>query len=110
MMQGIKNPVWLLTAAGSSRFPGENDRHMTKLRTVSEWMTERGFDLPTLAQAAGLEQKTVESIVLGRYTASPQQRQKLASVLNLSPDDIHWGQSVPVDHMYGHGPQFGRSP
>jgi hypothetical protein len=83
---------------------------MTRLKNIAEWMTERHLDVAALANASGLDQKTVEAIVLGRYTTSPQQRQKLADVLVVSTDDISWSQTVHVDHLYGHGPQFGRSP
>ena len=83
---------------------------MKKLKTVSEWMTERGMSMADLAESSGLDRKTVEAIVAGRYTTGPKHRQRLASVLGTSSDEIQWGQPVEVDHMYGHGPQFGRSP
>jgi hypothetical protein len=38
------------------------------------------------------------------------QRQRIAAALGVSVDQIQWGRTVQVDHMYGHGPQFGRSP
>ena len=63
-----------------------------------------------LVDLCGLDRKVVEAIVVDRYTTSPEQRQKLANVLGLSPNDIRWGQTIEVEHMYGHGPQFGRSP
>jgi hypothetical protein len=34
----------------------------------------------------------------------------LAAVLGVEPDQITWGHTQQVEHMYGHGPQFGRSP
>lgn len=83
---------------------------MPKHKTISEWMTERGIDLPALVESSGMDRKVVEAIVLGRYTTSPAQRQRLAAALDVPPDDIQWGQTVHVDHFYGHGPQFGRSP
>lgn len=83
---------------------------MTKLKTLSEWMLERGVDTTALVEASGLDPKVVEAIVVGRYLTSPRQRERLAASLGLSPGDIQWGQPVHVDHLYGHGPQFGRSP
>ena len=83
---------------------------MTKLKNLSEWMTERSVAVAALIEQSGLDQRVVEAIIAGRYTTSPQQRQRLAQVLGLSPDEIAWSRSVPVDHLYGHGPQFGRSP
>lgn len=73
-------------------------------------MTDRGIGLAELVESSGLDRKVAEAIVKGRYTTSPGQRQKLADVLGVLPDSIRWGQAVEVDHMYGHGPQFGRSP
>ena len=83
---------------------------MARLKTLSECMAERGVDVAALLTASGLDRKVVEAIVEGRYLTSPKQRQRLAAVLHVAPDEIHWGGPVPVDHMYGHGPQFGRSP
>ena len=83
---------------------------MNASRTIAEWMTERAMELTQLVAASGLDQRVVESIVAGRYTTSPAQRDRIAQVLGVSVRDIQWGQAVHVDHMYGHGPQFGRSP
>ena len=83
---------------------------MNKPKTIAEWMSDRSMVHEDLVEASGLDRKLVESIVVGRYTTSPQQRQRLANALGVSPDEIRWGRAVQVDHMYGHGPQFGRSP
>ena len=83
---------------------------MLKLKNLSKWMSDQNVNIETLVESSGLDRKTVESIVAGRYTTSPKQRQKLANGLGLSPDEICWGKAVAVEHMYGHGPQFGRSP
>jgi len=83
---------------------------MHKLKTISECMSDQGIGMTELVESSGLDPKVVEAIVMGRYTTSPKQRQRLADVLGVSPDSIRWGQTVQVDHMYGHGPQFGRSP
>jgi hypothetical protein len=73
-------------------------------------MAERNLDLPRLVDASRLDRKVVEAIVAGRYTTSPAQRQRIAEALGVAADEVTWGRTVPVDHMYGHGPQFGRSP
>lgn len=83
---------------------------MTHVRSVLEWMQALNISLSELADRSGLEKKIVEAIVQGRYTTSPQQRKRIASVLGTNTENIGWGQPVSVDHMYGHGPQFGRSP
>ena len=83
---------------------------MAQVRTIAEWMTERGLRLAELVQASALDRRVVEAIAQGRYTPSPQQRQLLAAALGVSPEQIVWGHLSQVEHMYGHGPQFGRSP
>jgi transcriptional regulator with XRE-family HTH domain len=83
---------------------------MTRVRTLTEWMTERGLDLAQLIEASGLEDRVVQAVAAGRYTPSPEQRRRLADALGVGADEIAWGHVAQVEHVYGHGPQFGRSP
>jgi hypothetical protein len=83
---------------------------MAQVKTVSEWMAERGLGLAELIAASGLDDRIVTAIVHGRYTPSPEQRRRLAAALGVEPDRIVWGHVNQVTHVYGHGPQFGRSP
>ncbi len=52
----------------------------------------------------GLDEGRVAAIILGRWTPSPAERQKIASAFNLTIDEIAWGHKTPVQHLYGHGP------
>jgi lambda repressor-like predicted transcriptional regulator len=81
-----------------------------QVKTVAEWMAERGVGLAELVEAAALERRVVEAIAGGRYTPSPQQRQRVAAALGVGPEQVAWGHRAQVDHIQGHGPQFGRSP
>jgi lambda repressor-like predicted transcriptional regulator len=83
---------------------------MDKARTVTDWMAERGIALEQLLAASGLEKKVLQAIIDGRYTPSPQHRRRVAAALDVNPNQVLWGHTTQVDHMYGHGPQFGRSP
>ena len=83
---------------------------MADIKPIVDWMQERELSLDALVQAARLDRKVVEAIVAGRYTPSPQQRQRLAETLTVEVDQIQWGHVTQVDHLYGHGTQFGRSP
>ena len=83
---------------------------MADVKTVADWMRERGIDLVQLVEASALDHKVVEAIVEGRYTPSPQQRQRLAAALSVTAEQIAWGHRTEVSHLYGHGPQFGRTP
>ncbi len=83
---------------------------MAQVKTLAEWMAERGITLPELIEASGVEDRVVEAIAHGRYTPSPEQRQRLSAVLGVEPEQVAWGHVTEVSHVYGHGPQFGRSP
>ncbi len=83
---------------------------MPNPKTLAEWMTERAIDAAHLADLSSLDRRVVEAIAHCRYTSSPDQRQSLSNALGLSPEQILWGGAAAVDHIYGHGPQFGRSP
>jgi hypothetical protein len=80
------------------------------VKTVAQWMTERSLALPELIQASGLDDRVVKAIVESRYTPSPEQRRRLAGALGVEPEQIAWGHQAQISHVYGHGPQFGRSP
>jgi hypothetical protein len=83
---------------------------MAEVKSVAQWMVERGVEMAGLVAASKIEQRVVEAIVQGRYTPSPDQRERLARALGLAAEEIAWGHVTPVEHMYGHGAQFGRSP
>ena len=38
------------------------------------------------------------------------ERDKIAGVFGRAREEIAWGHTAPVQHLYGHGPQFGRTP
>jgi hypothetical protein len=79
-------------------------------RTVRQWLDDRGITPAELAERAGLDNRVARHIVEGQWTTSPAQRERIAAALKLDPHQIAWGFTTPVDHLYGHGPQFGRSP
>jgi hypothetical protein len=83
---------------------------MTLAQTLGEWMKERGIDLGELVAQSGLEPRVVEAVAAARYTPSPEQRQRLAAALGIRVEQVLWGHQNQVAELYGHGPQFGRSP
>ncbi len=84
--------------------------HVDRSKTLYEWMKDLDIEITQLIECSGLDKKVIEAIVAGRYTTSPTHRQRLSNALGVSPEKILWGQTIEVDHLYGHGPQFGRSP
>ena len=83
---------------------------MLERRSVAEWMNGAGMALTQLVEASALDRRIVEAIVQGRYTPSPRQRERIAKALRVEPEQIVWGHTVEVQNLYGHGPQFGRTP
>ncbi len=83
---------------------------MATAKSITEWMKDRGVAVEALLAATGLDRKVLDRIVHGHYTPSPEQRQRLAAALGVAPEEVAWGHVNPVAHVYGHGPQFGRSP
>jgi ribosome-binding protein aMBF1 (putative translation factor) len=83
---------------------------MEQVKTISDWMTERGMSLAELVAASAIEERVVTAIANGRYTPSPQQRERLCTALKVALEQVAWGHVTQVEHLYGHGPQFGRTP
>jgi ribosome-binding protein aMBF1 (putative translation factor) len=83
---------------------------MATTKSLADWLADRGLSVATLVAASGLDRRVVDAIAHGRYTPSPEQRRALASALSVEVDQVAWGHSTQVTHVYGHGPQFGRSP
>ena len=83
---------------------------MDPRKTVGQLCEEHGLGAKQLAEKTGLDVKRVRAILEGRWTPSPAEREKVAGAFGLGRDDIAWGHTTPVTHLYGHGPQFGRTP
>jgi transcriptional regulator with XRE-family HTH domain len=80
------------------------------LKSVADLCAEHGIDARQLAERAGLDERRVAAIVEGRWTPSPAERDRVAAAFGLAREEVAWGHRAAVDSMYGHGPQFGRSP
>ena len=85
-----------------------SDTMATVMKPITHYMEQAGVSVSQLVKATGLDLKTVQAIVSGNYTPSPSQRQRLASALGVSNEDISWGHAVSVQHLRGNGPQAGR--
>jgi transcriptional regulator with XRE-family HTH domain len=83
---------------------------MENLKSVDELCAQHGIDAKQLAARSGLDERRVRAITEGRWTPSPAERDKIAAVFGLTRDQIAWGHKTTVEHIHGHGPQFGRSP
>jgi hypothetical protein len=72
--------------------------------TVADLCRDHQLDVQQLSERSGLEEGRVLAIVLGRWTPSPAERQKIAAVFNTPVHQIAWGHKTPIQHLYGHGP------
>ena len=77
---------------------------MDATKGVDDLCREHRIDHRKLAEKAGLDEQRVLAIVLGRWTPSPAERDKVAAVFGLNRDQISWGHKTPIQHIYGHGP------
>ena len=73
-------------------------------KSVDELCVQHRLDYKQLAEKAGLDEQRVLAIVLGRWTPGPEERDRIAAVFGLTPDQIAWGHKTPIQHLYGHGP------
>ncbi len=84
---------------------------MDSQKSVDELCVQHGINAAQLAARCGLDDKRIRAIIEGRWTASPAERDRVAAAFGLTRDDIAWsGHKASVEHIHGHGPQFGRSP
>ncbi len=72
--------------------------------SVAELCDKQQISIDELAARSGLENTRLMAIILGRWTPSPTERQRIASVFGVSIDEITWGHRTPIQHIYGHGP------
>jgi transcriptional regulator with XRE-family HTH domain len=73
-------------------------------RSIDQLCLEHGLDARQLAERAGVDEQRVLAIVLGRWTPSPEDRDRLAAVFGLTREQIVWGHRTPIQHIYGQGP------
>jgi transcriptional regulator with XRE-family HTH domain len=73
-------------------------------KTIEQLCVESGIDPRQLAERANVDEQRVAAIVLGRWTPSPLERDRIAAVFGLTRDQIAWGHKTPVQHLYGQGP------
>jgi transcriptional regulator with XRE-family HTH domain len=73
-------------------------------RNIPQLCVEHGIDARQLAERSGVEEQRVAAIVLGRWTPSPPERDRIAAVFGLTRDKIAWGHKTPIQHIYGSGP------
>jgi len=74
------------------------------VKGIEQLCVEHGIDARQLAERSGVDEQRVTAIVLGRWTPSPEDRDKIAAVFGLTRDRVAWGHKTPIQHIYGQGP------
>ena len=77
---------------------------MDTLKNVDELCVAHKIDVKKLAELSGVDEQRVLAIVLGRWTPSPAERDKIAAAFGLTREQIAWGHKTPIQHIYGSGP------
>ncbi len=99
------SPVITETAgavAAGGFFRHNRDQQPGMAKTVDQWMEEADVTVEELAERSDLEPRRVEAIAMGRWLASPQERQRIAAVFKLSVDDILWGHVMSPRNVRYH--------
>ena len=73
-------------------------------KSVDQLCAEHQLTHVQVAAKAGLDDQRVLAIVLGRWTPSPAERDKIAAVFGVIKEQITWGHKTPIQHIYGSGP------
>ena len=73
-------------------------------KSVDDLCREKEIPFDTLVERSGLEATRVLAIYLGRWTPSPNERQRIAQAFDVEAGNITWGHTTPIQHIYGHGP------
>lgn len=64
------------------------------VRTIDLLFEETGLVIEEIAERSQLSAERVEAIAAGRWTPSPDERQRLAAAFGVTIDDISWGHSM----------------
>ena len=73
-------------------------------KSLEQLCLDHGLDARLLAERSGVDQQRVTAILLGRWTPSPEDRDRIAGVFGLARDQVVWGHKTPIQHIYGSGP------
>jgi transcriptional regulator with XRE-family HTH domain len=73
-------------------------------KSVQQLCEEKRIDYKELAARSEVDEQRVLAIILGRWTPSPNERDKVAAALGTTRDQIAWGHKTPIQHLYGSGP------
>jgi len=71
-------------------------------KTLDRIFEDLGVSVGEIANRTGLTAKRVESIMVGRWTPSPSDRERIATALGLKIDDVIWGHTMAPRNLRYH--------
>ena len=72
------------------------------MKTIDILFEETHLTIEDIAERARLTTERVEAIVVGRWTPSPAERQKIATAFGVSIDEVSWGHSMEPRNVRYH--------
>ena len=72
------------------------------MKALDQLYEEAGLTVDEIAEQAKLPPERVEAMLVGRWTPSPSDREKLASVFGLTPDEVVWGHTMDPRNIRYH--------
>ncbi len=64
------------------------------MRTVEHLFEQTGYTIEDVAERANLTVERVAAIAEGRWTPSPDDRERIATAFGLPVEEISWGHSM----------------
>jgi len=64
------------------------------VKTVEHWLESTGLSLGDIAERARLHIDRVAAIAEGRWTPSPDERQRIATAFGVAIEDVSWGHTA----------------
>ena len=64
------------------------------MKTIDLLFEETGLSVESVAERTQLSVARIESIAHGRWTPSPDERQRLADAFGVPIDDVSWGHTM----------------
>ena len=64
------------------------------MRTLEHLLEQTDTTIEELAERAGMDMDRVAAIAEGRWTPSPQERERLAAALGTKVEEVSWGHTM----------------
>jgi transcriptional regulator with XRE-family HTH domain len=64
------------------------------IKTVEHWLESNGLSLADVAERARLPIDRVAAIAEGRWTPSPDERQRIAGAFGVPVEQVSWGHTA----------------